>query len=189
MEELSMPAPIVVDLVPHSSNWAAAAEREMQRIAAALPGIVLKAHHIGSTAIPGIRAKPILDLMPVVRSLSDLDAAQVQVTALGYCWWGEYGIPGRRYCNFDDPATGRRLVQLHCFQFDHREIIKHLAFRNYLRAHSNIAREYELEKRRCRALHPENSHGYSDAKGPWIQNILSIALAEFARQNSAAAEQ
>ena len=54
MVELAMPAPIVVDLVPHSPDWAAAAEREMQRIAAALPGIVLKTHHIGSTSIPGI---------------------------------------------------------------------------------------------------------------------------------------
>jgi len=183
-----MPAPIVVDLVPHSPDWAAAAEREMQRIAAALPGIVLKTHHIGSTSIPGICAKPILDLMPVVRSLSNLDAAQVRITALGYCWWGAYGIPGRRYCNFDDPATGRRSVQLHFFQFDNPEVFKHLAFCNYLRAHPNVAREYELEKLRCRALHPENSHAYSDAKGPWIQNILSIALAEFARQNSATAE-
>ncbi len=184
-----MPAPIVVDLVPHSPDWAAAAELEMQRIAVALPGIVLKTHHIGSTSIPGICAKPILDLMPVVRSLSSLDAAQVRITALGYCWWGEYGISGRRYCNFDDPTTGQRFVQLHCFQFDNPEIIKHLAFRNYLRAHPNIVREYELEKLRCRALHPNNSHAYSDAKGPWIQNVLSIALAEFARQSSAAAEQ
>jgi GrpB-like predicted nucleotidyltransferase (UPF0157 family) len=87
-------------------------------------------HHIGSTAIPGIRAKPILDLMPVVRSLAELDKCQGKVKALGYDWWGEFGLPGRRYCTKSDPKAGYRTVQLHCYEAGSTEIKRHLAFRD-----------------------------------------------------------
>lgn len=85
-------------------------------------------HHIGSTAIPGIHAKPILDLMPVVRDLAQLDSRQCNIEALGYDYWGELGLPGRRYCTKTDPTTGQRLVQLHCYEERSTEIVRHLVF-------------------------------------------------------------
>src|SRR5947207_10854583 len=130
-----MPAPIKVDLVPHSPDWALAAHREIVRLSNTLQSNLIAIHHIGSTAIPGIHAKPILDLMLVVRSLAELDAAKPLIEALGYQWWGEYGIAGRRYCNLDDQATGKRLVQLHCYQMENSQIERHLAFCDYLRSH------------------------------------------------------
>ncbi len=174
-----MPASIAVELAPHSPDWKAAAEREAARLASVLGSDIVAIHHIGSTAIPGIHAKPILDLMPVVRNLAELDTAEPLIAVLGYRWWGEYGISGRRYCTLDDLATGRRIAQLHCFQLGSPEIEKHLAFRDYLRAHPAIAQEYETEKQRCRLLHPDNSHAYSDAKAPWIQSQLPRALAYY----------
>jgi GrpB-like predicted nucleotidyltransferase (UPF0157 family) len=171
-----MPEPIPVVLAPHSADWAPSALREAARLATALENNLVEVHHIGSTSIPGIRAKPILDLMPVVHRLAELDAAEARLAALGYQWWGEYGIAGRRYCTLSDPATGERSVQLHCYQSENPEIEKHLAFRDYLRAHPEIARAYEAEKLRCQALHPNNTHTYSDAKSPWIRAQLAAAL-------------
>lgn len=136
-------------------------------------------HHIGSTAVPGIHAKPIVDLMPVVPSVADLDKQESVFRTLGYQYWGEYGIPGRRYCTFDEPSTGRRQFQLHCFEPENSEVERHLAFRDYLRANSIKAQEYDQEKHRCQKLHPVDSHAYSAAKADWIATHLNEALIRF----------
>lgn len=174
-----MPAPIKVELVPHSPYWKQLARSESLRLSDALSGIVT-IHHIGSTAIPGIHAKPIIDLMPVVNKLGDLDDQESVFAELGYQCWGEYGISGRRYCTFDDPSSGRRRFQVHCFEQGQGEITRHLAFRDYLTGNPLKAKEYDEEKRRCRELHPDDSHAYSDAKAGWITAELPAALAQFA---------
>jgi GrpB-like predicted nucleotidyltransferase (UPF0157 family) len=178
-----MPAPIRVELVPHSPIWAQLAAAETVRIRQALGANVVAIHHVGSTAIPGIHAKPIVDLVPEVRRLASLDSAQPILESLGYEFWGEYGIPGRRYGTWDDPLTGRRRFQLHCFEAGHAEIERHLAFRDFLRANSEIARAYDAEKHRCQQLHPDDSHAYSDAKSAWISAQLALAMADYRRPN------
>ena len=114
--------------------------------------------------------------MPVATTLRALDDHRQRVEGLGYEWWGELGLPGRRYCTRCDPATGRRLVQLHCYAVGSPGIDRHLAFRDYLRHRPDLARAYEREKERCRALHPEDSHAYADCKSPWIAAVESEAL-------------
>lgn len=172
-----MPPPFKVQLAAHDPLWVSIAVNESQDIVVALGDNLVTTHHIGSTAVPGIMAKPVIDLMPVVRSLDLLDRGQRRIEALGYSWWGEYGLPGRRYCTKDDPKTGRRLFQLHCYQADSPEIGRHLAFRNHLRHHPGLAQEYEAEKLRCQALHPNDSHAYSDCKDAWIRRAEREALA------------
>ena len=125
-----MPPPIKVELLPHDLRWTENATAEAEALAEAIGPCLLTVHHVGSTAIPGIRAKPILDLMPVVVSLSKLEKRQHHIEALGYKWWGELGLPGRRYCTKDNPATGLRLIQLHCYVDGSAEITRHLAFRD-----------------------------------------------------------
>ena len=174
-----MPPPIAVELLPHSPKWAARARTESARLQAALGVTLVAVHHIGSTSIPGIEAKPIVDLVPEVTSLEALDAAKDRVVALGYEWWGEYGIAGRRYCSLTDAATGKRAVQLHCFATGSPEITRHLAFRDYMCRHPDRAREYEAEKMRARDLHPDDSHAYSEAKSAWIAAAEAEALAEW----------
>jgi GrpB-like predicted nucleotidyltransferase (UPF0157 family) len=172
-----MPPPLKVELVAHDPHWAEAARAEGGLLGAALGSSLLAVHHIGSTAILNICAKPILDLMPVVTSLERLDACRRFLEGLGYEWWGEFGLAQRRYCTKEDPGTRRRLVQLHCYEIGCSEITRHLAFRDYLQARPDLAREYEQEKLRCQAQHPDNSHAYGACKGAWITHIENQALA------------
>src|SRR4051794_25247300 len=167
-----------VELDPHTSEWAALAAREIGRLAAALDAERLAAvHHIGSTAIPGIRAKPIVDLLGEVTSLAALDEAAGLVHDLGYDWRGEFGLAGRRFCTLDDAATGRRLVHLHCYGAGAPDVERHLAFRDHLRARPELARAYEAEKLRCRALWPDDRRAYTAAKSAWIDATVREALA------------
>jgi GrpB-like predicted nucleotidyltransferase (UPF0157 family) len=165
-----------VDLVPHDPSWAALANAEGDRLCQTLGGILITVHHIGSTAIPDIHAKPILDLMPVVVSIEQLEDYQEVIASIGYDWRGEFGLPGRRYCTRNDPATGRRLVNAHCYQQGSSEIDRHLAFRDYLRDHPDLARAYEQEKQRCRALHADDIATYTDCKDDWIRRVEAEAL-------------
>src|SRR5262245_46402501 len=123
-----------VELVPHDPSWAQQATAESKRLAQAIGEALVRIEHVGSTSIPGIVAKPTIDLMPIVKSLAELDARQPQVESLGYVWRGEFGIPGRRYCIIE--KEGRRLFHVHCHQAGHPEIARTLDFRDYLRAHS-----------------------------------------------------
>ena len=140
-----------------------------------LEPILVTVHHIGSTSVPGLAAKPIIDLMPVVIDLGDLDREHARIESLGYGWHGEFGIRGRRYCTLSN-ENGLRLAQLHFFQEESPQIERHLAFRDYLRAHPETAAAYEKEKRRARDLHPNDSHAYTDQKAMWIQNVEAKAL-------------
>jgi GrpB-like predicted nucleotidyltransferase (UPF0157 family) len=171
-----MPVAIALELEQYDPAWAENAQQEGARLATEIGEVVIAVHHIGSTAIPGICAKPILDLIPVVLSIPKFEKSRSIVAGLGYSCWGEYGIPGRRYCTLDDPLTGRRMVQLHRFEQGSLQIVRHLAFRDYLRSHPDVAREYDAEKDRCRDLHSLDSHAYSNCKDAWIRRIEAQAL-------------
>ncbi|MEM1398390.1 MAG: GrpB family protein [Pseudomonadota bacterium] len=165
-----------VQLVPHDPRWAERARDEGNRLADALGPALLAVHHIGSTAIPGILAKPTIDLLPVARSLTALDERRHAIESLGYEWMGEFGLPGRRYCRLTDPETGRRLLHVHCYEEGSPEIARHLAFRDYLRGNPLVAKAYEVEKQRCLALHPENRPAYQGCKDVWIARIEATAM-------------
>ncbi|MFO0804465.1 MAG: GrpB family protein [Gemmataceae bacterium] len=173
-----MPKP--VELVPYSAGWPVLAEREIGRLVHALNGLVVEGHHIGSTAVPGLSAKPVVDLLLVVRSVAELDRREAAFRHLGYRCRGENGIAGRRYYTLDDTLAGQRRFQVHCYAAGSGEIERHLAFRDYLRTHPDTARAYEAEKRRCRELHPDDSNAYCEAKAGWIAGVLPVALGHFA---------
>lgn len=170
-----MPPPIRVEIVPYSSSWQELAQLEIQQLTHVVGPFLCDVHHIGSTAVPGLAAKSILDLMPVTSDIEFIDCAMPAFERLGYCSWGELGISGRRYFTRDS-KTGNRVVQLHCFQQGSAHIERHLAFRDYLRAHPATRSAYEQEKRRCANRFPADSHAYSDCKADWIVRVENEAL-------------
>jgi GrpB-like predicted nucleotidyltransferase (UPF0157 family) len=159
----------VVRLFPHDQAWVYQAVQEAERLRAATLGTLQAVHHIGSTAVAGLAAKPIIDLLAVVAALDALDEARSSFEALGYDWKGEYGLVGRRYCRLDDPVSGERRIHLHCYQANDSALARHLAFRDLLRSQAHIAAAYELQKRRCTELHPSNSRAYTACKGERIR--------------------
>ena len=167
--------PFPVILTAYNPAWPQMAASHAERLRVLGPTLIT-VHHIGSTAVPGLAAKPIIDLMPLVTDLAELDRERGRVEALGYQWHGELGIPGRRYCILCD-ETGTRITQLHFFQADSIHAGRHIAFRDYLRSHPEAAHAYEKEKRRARDLHPNDSYAYGDEKDAWIRNTEAVALA------------
>ena len=165
-----------VVLVAHDPAWTNRAAHERMRIVEALGNMIVAVHHIGSTSIPGILTKPIIDLMPIVRSLELFDAQEGVVRGLGYEWRGEFGIVGRRFCTLND-VSGKRVVHVHFFAPDSDEIEPNLAFRDYLRAHRDEALAYQAEKLRAAALHPDDSGAYTEEKGAWIRACKARAVA------------
>jgi GrpB-like predicted nucleotidyltransferase (UPF0157 family) len=174
-----MLGPFPVRLVDYDPEWPRRAAERIARLRVLEP-VLVAAHHIGSTAVPGLTAKPIIDLMPVVTDLASLDRERGAVEALGYAWHGEYGIPGRRYCTQD--IGGRRVAQLHFFALGDPGITRHLAFRDYLRAHRGIADAYAAEKRRARDIHPGDHQAYGAEKQAWIDRTEADALAWYSRK-------
>jgi GrpB-like predicted nucleotidyltransferase (UPF0157 family) len=176
-----MPKQRNVVVVPHDPSWADAARVEGAAIAQALgDDLVVVVHHIGSTSIPGIHAKPILDLMPLVRSLETVDARNTAMEALGYEVMGEFGIAGRRFFRKDDGA-GERTHNVHVFLEGGAGVARHLAFRDFMIAHPEHARAYSDLKREVAARHPHDIDAYMDGKDAFIKDMEARAL-EWARK-------
>jgi GrpB-like predicted nucleotidyltransferase (UPF0157 family)/ADP-ribose pyrophosphatase YjhB (NUDIX family) len=154
-------------LAPPSVAWATAFEREAAAIKDALPDLPIELHHIGSTAIPGIVAKPVIDMLGVVPALGVLDAREPRLAALGYEALGEYGIPGRRYFRKDAP-DGTRTHQLHAFAAGSPEIRRHLDFRDYLRAFPAEAAAYAALKQELAGRCGSDMEAYGDGKTEFI---------------------
>ena len=118
-----MPQHVVV--VPYQPAWAEVFRRESEAVKAALGENCLRVYHIGSTAVEGLDAKPIVDLMPVVQRLGAVDARAEALRALGYEYLGEFGIPGRRYLR---KGGDERTHQRHIFQAATRLHVSSLRF-------------------------------------------------------------
>ncbi len=108
-----MPPPFPVLLCPYDPAWPNMA-MEYSAGLKLLGATLIAVHHIGSTSVPELAANPIIDLMPVVGDLDELDRQRSVVESLGYIWYGQFGITGRRYCALSD-GEGKRIAQLHFF--------------------------------------------------------------------------
>jgi GrpB-like predicted nucleotidyltransferase (UPF0157 family) len=159
-----------VEVVPHDPAWRDSFDAEAKGIAAALGENLVAIHHIGSTAIPGIHAKPVVDLLVEVSDVAELDRQSPAMESLGYEAMGEYGIPGRRYFRKAD-REGTRTHHVHAFQAGSGEVRRHLAFRDYLIAHPADAQAYSELKRKLAAEHPQDIDAYMDGKDGFVREM------------------
>lgn len=164
-----------IQVVRYDLAWAASFDREAARILNAVGEVAIALHHIGSTAIAQTCAKPVVDMLLEVTSLAELDAKASLIAALGYEWKGEYGIPGRRYFRLDDGA-GNRTHQLHAYQAGVPDVIRHIAFRDYMRAHPLAALAYGQLKARLASDHPHDMAAYVDGKNAFVKQHEALAL-------------
>jgi GrpB-like predicted nucleotidyltransferase (UPF0157 family) len=167
---------IPVQIVPYDPVWPEIAARHMTQLSA-MGSLFVTTHHIGSTSVPGLSAKPVVDLIGLVDDLGELERHRTDMEALGYVWHGAFGVEGRLFFTWDDPQTGARVVNLHCYETHSANAALQLAFRNYLRAFPDVAADYSREKRRAMALFPDNSTLYAEEKGPFIRATLEKAKA------------
>ncbi len=142
--------------------------------------------HVGSTAIPGIAAKPIIDIAIHLRSLLDGFKCITPLVELGYECLGEYGIPGRIYFRkgTSTPLPGQshggvgRTHQIHMYETGHEQYEKQIVFRDYLRSRAEAAREYEGLKRELAVRHAGDLEAYAMAKSDFVREVLRRARLE-----------
>lgn len=166
-----------VTLKAYNPRWKRVFSDEAQLIYSKLGIESFYLHHIGSTSIPNIKAKPVLDILGVVGSLDELDQKQHVFESLGYEYKDEYGIAGRRYCVLYNSDKTKGYVHLHVFEKGHVEVERHLIFRDFLRENEKLAKEYEAVKIDLAEVQKVERSEYSPAKSDCIQSIMKEAYA------------
>ena len=155
---------------PYCEEWAQNFMIIKAEIQGALGDLALRIEHVGSTAVPGLSAKPIIDLDVVIRDYSVFDTVVSKLGEIGYQHEGNLGIAGREAFRYD----GKTHLQKHhlyvCPQ-DSEELKRHIAFRDYLRAHPDAVREYSRIKEEGARLYPDDIDRYIKHKSPFIERI------------------
>jgi GrpB-like predicted nucleotidyltransferase (UPF0157 family) len=163
-----------IHLAEYDAGWPGLYDREADRIRSVLGKRVLRLEHAGSTSVPGLAAKPIIDIVMGVADPADEASYVPLMQAGGYVLrirepdWLEHRV-------FKGPDTD---VNLHVFAADSPEIVRMLAFRDRLRTHDDERRLYEATKRELAARHWTFVQDYADAKGAVVEGIIARALAD-----------
>lgn len=163
-----------VVLVPYDPNWPARYEQAAALIREACADVLVDIQHIGSTSIPGIAAKPYLDIMPGVATFEDGFKLVAAMESLGYSSRGEMGIPNRHYFTKlveDDEHVWKHNV--HAYAVDDIEWVRHLVFRDALRAENSLRDEYETLKRRLALEHRDDVDQYAFAKSDFVDGVIA----------------
>ncbi|MBU5440375.1 GrpB family protein [Tissierella sp. MSJ-40] len=165
---------MIIKVVDYDENWENEYEKEEHNIKAILQDELINSFHIGSTSVPGLKAKPIIDIMLVVHDINKLDLFSKQFEELEYEVMGEFGIIGRRYFR---KGGDNRTHQIHAFQFDNiAEIERHLLFRDYLRKHPEVCKQYGELKSKLAEQYPNDIEGYGDGKDSFVKNVEKEAI-------------
>jgi|GEM_PF-658989 GrpB-like predicted nucleotidyltransferase (UPF0157 family) len=154
-----------VELLPYDSKWKAQFEKEKLEIQKILGNNCCDIQHIGSTSIPGIYAKPVIDVLVVVNDLSIVDSLNTDFESLGYLPKGEFGIAGRR---FYLKGAIDRTHHIHLFEKNDSEIKRHLAFKDYILQHKKEAEAYSWVKRCLAEQFPSDIESYVKGKDSFV---------------------
>lgn len=160
-----------VSVVEYRPHWRQMFEDEKRRILTALGEAEALVEHIGSTAIEGLAAKPVIDIMIGLPDFSLADRLVTGIEALGYEYFKKYEdeMPFRRY--FARDSNGKRSHQIHMVEIGGEFWKRHLFFRDYLRRNPEAAKEYAALKKRLAEREWENVNEYADAKTEFIKSI------------------
>ncbi|MCE4553832.1 GrpB family protein [Roseateles cellulosilyticus] len=163
-----------MQLATADANWPAQFEAAAAPLRTVFGSHAGTLEHIGSTAVPGLCAKPVLDVLLGVAQLSDVAPHHAALAALGYRYRPEHEreLPERRYFTRDADTTRLR-VHLHVVVNDSTFWREHLAFRDALRADHLLAARYAELKRQLAAEHADDKAAYTEAKGPFIRAVLA----------------
>ena len=169
-----------VEIVPYDPEWPRAFLSERDRIAAVLGSLAIRIDHNGSTAVPGLAAKPVIDIQVSVEHLHVIDSYRKPLAELGYVHVPDVADS---FCPFfHRPTTWPHSHHIHVVEAGGDEERRTLAFRDYLRAHAAVAREYEALKRelaeRCDASDAAAREVYAAAKTDFVTDVVRRALAE-----------
>ena len=157
----------VVRLVAYDPRWATLFLEESARLQPLLPQGV-KLEHIGSTAVPGLAAKPVLDILAGYESVAALPACIEVLVAAGYRHRGEQGIPGREFFRKGEP----RAYHIHLAERGGGFWTEHLTFRDALRAQPALRDAYSRLKRDLAERYPNDREAYIEGKGPFVHEVL-----------------
>lgn len=165
---------------PHDPRWNAAFAAEVRVLEAALGAAALEFHHVGSTAIAGVWAKPIIDVAVAARALDDVDARTADMEAAGYEARGEYGIAGRRY--FRKTSAPGEGFHVHVFARGSEHIARHLQFRDFLLLRPDVAQAYSALKQSLADADGVLVDDYVARKAAFVRNVQTLAQQHFANE-------
>lgn len=171
-----------IRIVSYDAGWPREFEREAAAIQSALDGVVLRVDHVGSTAVPGLDSKPIIDIQVAVEDVGDLDAFVPALERLGYLFAPDPDSPDLHF--FGKPAERPRLFHVHVCAAGSEEEARHLAVRDFLRAHGKEAAGYGDRKRELADCSPCDRLAYIASKAPYMADLESRAVAWRGRRSS-----
>ena len=160
-----------VKIVPHTELWHQLFAEEEARLREAIGEQVVAIEHVGSTAICGLPAKPIIDIAAAVREAADAARCVRSLEDIGYEYRGEAGIAGRYYFVKGEPRTHH----LHMVEWGSEFWMNHLLFRDYLRMHKGVAAEYGRLKTDLAMKYEEDREAYTEGKSRFIEDVLKRA--------------
>jgi GrpB-like predicted nucleotidyltransferase (UPF0157 family) len=179
-EEKVVPAPVVI--VEYDPRWPTWYEEERDLILAVAGDWIVAMEHVGSTAVPGLGGKAIIDIMPAVRRLADAEQCIEPLESIGYEYVPEYNeiLPERRYFHKGPPRA--RAFHLHMAERTSEFWERHLLFRNFLREHPEEAQEYFRLKKELAARFGRDREGYTEAKTAFIEGMVARARLDLGRE-------
>lgn len=162
---------VVVD--PYSTRWPVVFDTVRDELSSALVPVAAAIEHIGSTSVPGLAAKPVIDVLVGVRALADVESRIAALDACGYAYVQKYEreLPMRRY--FVKASVLSLRVHVHAVAQGSRLWCEHLGFRDALRADAGLRARYQQLKLQLAATHADDKPAYTAGKAPFIQSVLA----------------
>ncbi|QQS21340.1 MAG: GrpB family protein [Candidatus Moraniibacteriota bacterium] len=163
--------------VVHSDpEWQKYFESEKRVLSGIFGKAALSLEHIGGTSVPGLSAKPIVDILVTLSSLDSLSEFRTLLSCSGYRSLGSYGMPESEL--FIRESDGLRKVNLHIFPDNHPHVREMILLRDFFRSHPQSAQEYSILKRTLAAKYPNDSSSYRREKDLWMRDFLETICKE-----------